>query len=98
MRDFINVVEDDFYTALKNGRIINSHLKPKPYKNYRELDGDEKIIIGCIGQLHILYHGDKDIEHKVQQSIDNHICRMLPELAEKHNIIFDESIEYWRKK
>jgi hypothetical protein len=103
MRYFIHTLIDDFWTAVKNDRIIESNLKPHPYKEYRELTETELIIWRGWDFIIIFFssdhHGTYE-ERKVLQwkSMENDVAEEYPELAKKHNLTLDRSHEYWRKK
>lgn len=98
MRQFINIIEDDFWTALRNDRIIQDRLKPKPYKNYRQLSSNEVAIVDCLSHTAILLHKFPKYEELKWLSMANHICEEYPELANKHNLTINREHEYWREK
>ena len=103
MRYFIHMLIDDFWTALKNDRIIESQLKPSPYKEYRELTETELIIQRGMDFLIIYFSNDRfgtlEERKKLQwQSMENDVAEEYPELAAKHNLKVDRAHEYWRKK
>lgn len=103
MRYFIHTLIDDFWTALKNDRIVESNLKPHPYKEYRELTETEIIIQRGLDHYIIFFHHERFgtyEERKALQwkSMENDVAEEYPELAAKHNLTIDRSHEYWRKK
>lgn len=103
MRYFIHTLIDDFWTAIKNDRIVESNLKPSPYKEYRELTDTELLIHRGWDFIIIFFsgehHGTYEERKKLQwQSMENDVAEEFPELAKKHNLTIDRSREYWRKK
>lgn len=103
MRYFIHLVIDDFWTAIKNDRVIESPLKPHPYKEYRELTTEENIIYRGL-EFYIVYfsnerYGTPEGRKALQwKSMANDVAEAFPDLAEKHNLVIDRAHEYWRKK
>ena len=97
MRHFIDITKDDLWTAIRNDRVITGRLKPKPYKNYRELTPNEATIVSCLGSTIILYMNFPNSEELRWTSMANYICEDYPELAIKHGLTFDRTHEYWRQ-
>lgn len=96
MSYFIKITQDDFWTALRNGRIIHDRLKPKPYREYRRLDDDESSIVRILDSTVILLMGQPKFEDLKWKSMANRVCETFPALAAKHNLVIDSSHEYWR--
>lgn len=105
---FINIAKHDFYTAMMEGRgcggIIRSRLKPKPYKEHRELTRTELAIYMAHEHFLIMLmpmgHGSPakpDASELAKISVTNCITEDFPELAAKHNLAIDRTHEFWRK-
>lgn len=98
MRYFIHLVIDDFWTALINDRLVESQLKPHPYKEYREITEEERIIMKGRDHLIIFFYGKENSQALQRQSLMNDVAESFPDLAEKHKLKIDRTHEYWRKK
>jgi hypothetical protein len=98
MRSFIRV-DDDIWDIVSKGetgtRIVESTKVPLPRKEWRELTEEEKIFVRSSGWSHVILFMDKPAEDK-RQALANILVRVLPEVAEKHGLKEDISVEYWR--
>ena len=95
MRMFINK-NDDLWTAIEAKRVIKQNLKPKPHKDYLELNEDEKTIARCEQHFILVFLSREGSEMRVKQSMINMICKSFPELAAKHSLKSDHKWEFWR--
>ncbi|ACV50201.1 hypothetical protein [Delftia phage PhiW-14] len=92
----------DLWEAIEADAFVAQRLKPKPYKDWVELDTDQLSIWSCKPNLVIMLvmsGGDQVEGHKqVRQSMANMVAEAYPELATKHNLVIDRKHEYWRTK
>lgn len=96
MRQFIDTTKHDFWTALVGDGVINSLLKPKPYRDHRELTFNERAIFSCKFHTAILLFNIPNNKDLLNKSLANFICDDYPDLAAKHKLVIDRRHEYWR--